>query len=355
MSARVAREPLVLVFVVLTAAHPVGGALSRYQRANTLASRGHVVHVVHIYKALSSANEPDGPPGWFSFDDNIRHHLGFDSLPCDFRADVALGVSRRGILPPSLGLPVTLLQGLSPVDPDEDCWIVEAEGPIACTSTWLVETCTARGVPPHRVRLIPDGVDPTTFRVLESPSDRPPRVAFLCHPMPAKGSRDSVTVLEVAKGEVPDLEAVAFGVHPRPGDLPDWISYVERPDHPRLAADVFNTSRVVVCASRAEGFGLTSLEAMACGCALVTLDTGGSRDFARDGLTALVAEQGDLDGLAANLVAVLRDPALHRRLVTRSVIEVQAFTWDRSVDRLEELLWEYLADTDRFLAGSSPT
>lgn len=47
---------------------------------------------------------------------------------------------------------------------------------------------------------------------------------------------------------------------------------------------------------------------MACGCAVVTLDTGGSRDFARDGVTALVAEQGDLDGLAANLVAVLRDP-----------------------------------------------
>ena len=75
----------------------------------------------------------------------------------------------------------------------------------------------------------------------------------------------------------------------------------------------------------------------------------------RDGVTALVAEQGDLDGLAANLVAVLRDPALHRRLVTRSVIEVRAFTWDRSVDRLEELLWEYLADTVRFLTGSSPT
>jgi glycosyltransferase involved in cell wall biosynthesis len=342
---------MVLVFVALTKDHPIGGAVSRYYRANTLARRGHAVHVVHVYaRAVPEANRAC-PPRWFRFDRSIQHHLRLDSLPTNLQADVALGVARRGIVPPSVGLPFNFLQGRW-WESRGGGWAARTEGPIACISNWLVEACTAQGIAPHRLRHIPNGLDHATFRILEPPYERRPRVAFLHHPLPAKGARDSVAVLDAARVEVPDLQAVAFGVPSRPRDLPDWIEYVERPDHHQLAAGVYNTSRAFLCSSRIEGFGNTSLEAMACGCALVTLDTGGSRDYAHHGDTALVAEQGDLDTLAANLVAVLQDRDLHRRLVTRSLREAQTFTWDRSTDLLEALLREYVADSDRFLVNS---
>lgn len=338
---------MVLVLVALTAGDPAGGALSRYHRANALARRGHVVHIVHMYRDRDATSLA---PGWFRFESGVEHHVGFDTLPPDLHADVALGVSRRGILPACMGRPFSLHQGRLQKDRPDDAWVTDAEGPIACVSGWLVDACIAAGVDAFRVRHIPDGIDQGTFTVLEPPFDRPPRVSFLCHRSPGKGDRESIAVLEAVRSQVPDLEAVAFGVPPRPPYLPGWIEYVERPDHQRLAAEIYNACRVVLCTSRIEGFGLTSLEAMACGSALVTLDTGGSRDFAHDGDTALVSDQGALDALAAHLVAVLRDDDLHRRLVTNALKLVPAFDWERSTDTLEALLREYLAEPDRFTA-----
>ena len=52
---------------------------------------------------------------------------------------------------------------------------------------------------------------------------------------------------------------------------------------------------------------MPSMEAMACGAALVTYDNGGCRDYARDGETALVAPRRDVAALAAALGRVLDD------------------------------------------------
>ena len=55
------------------------------------------------------------------------------------------------------------------------------------------------------------------------------------------------------------------------------------------------------------------IEAMACGAALVTTDNGGSRDYAFDGTTALVADVGDAARLTEHVVTLLRDDALRVR------------------------------------------
>jgi len=81
------------------------------------------------------------------------------------------------------------------------------------------------------------------------------------------------------------------------------------------------------------------MEAMACGTALVTYDNGGSRDYAKDGETALVAPRRDVAALAAALGRLLEDPALRARLASAGQRFVTtAFDWDRAVARLETLL-----------------
>lgn len=59
-----------------------------------------------------------------------------------------------------------------------------------------------------------------------------------------------------------------------------------------------NNTKVFLCTSKSEGYGLTVLEAMSCGCAIVTTKCGGINEFTTNNNT-LYCEIDDKDGLIA--------------------------------------------------------
>jgi mannosyltransferase len=65
---------------------------------------------------------------------------------------------------------------------------------------------------------------------------------------------------------------------------------------------------IFVFASRNEGFGLTLIEAMAAGCALVASRAGAAEAVVADGDTGILVPTGDADALAAALEPLMRDP-----------------------------------------------
>ena len=78
-----------------------------------------------------------------------------------------------------------------------------------------------------------------------------------------------------------------------------------RDDVPRLllAADV------MACTSVRESGPIVVQEAMACGVPVVTYDVGETRAMVRENLDGQVVDNGDVEGLAAQLKHVLSDPA----------------------------------------------
>ena len=61
--------------------------------------------------------------------------------------------------------------------------------------------------------------------------------------------------------------------------------------------------------SRNEGFGLTLIEAMSAGAALVASRAGAAELVVEDGVTGVLAPPGDVDALVAALEPLMRDPA----------------------------------------------
>ena len=88
------------------------------------------------------------------------------------------------------------------------------------------------------------------------------------------------------------------------------------------------------------------MEAMACGAALVTTDTGGSWDYAADGDTALVSPPKQPEQLANNIARILNDEALRAKLAESGLQKIGEFSWDTNTLRLENLFKESLAETD---------
>ena len=84
---------------------------------------------------------------------------------------------------------------------------------------------------------------------------------------------------------------------------------------------------------------MPAMEAMACGAALVTYDNGGCRDYAVDGLTALVAPRRDVAALAKALGRAVGDRTLRQRLAGAGhALVTREFDWDRAAERLEAAL-----------------
>ena len=87
--------------------------------------------------------------------------------------------------------------------------------------------------------------------------------------------------------------------------------------------------------SRNEGFGLTLLEAMAAGVALVAARSGGAERVVADGETGVLVPPGDVDALTGALEPLMRDPqragVLGRNARARVIAE---FTIDTEVERI---------------------
>jgi glycosyltransferase involved in cell wall biosynthesis len=203
-------------------------------------------------------------------------------------------------------------------------------------SRWLEEIAAELGEA-ERTTLVPIGMDLDRLGVDRPAAGRGPRLGALYHPGGAKGSADVLATMEAVKAGRPELEAVFFGTRERPGDLPAWIEY-ERLPSPRQLRALFNSCSIFLGASRSEGWGLPACEAMLCGCALITVDNGGSREFAIDGETALVVPPDGVGELPGRVERLLDDEALRLRLAAAGTELVRGFTWERSLAGLEAVL-----------------
>jgi glycosyltransferase involved in cell wall biosynthesis len=201
-------------------------------------------------------------------------------------------------------------------------------------SGWLEEIAAEMGEGP-RTRLIRNGVDLERFGVDTPPPERAVRIGALLSPF--KRPDDVIGALSLARRRIPELVASTFGAGPRPDRLPEWVGYTRRPNSAALRA-LYNSCSIFLQASAEEGWGLPATESMACGCALITYDNGGSREYAVDGSTATVVAERSPAALAEAIVTLARDRELRLRLSRQGRAKVETLTWSRAVGELEEAI-----------------
>jgi glycosyltransferase involved in cell wall biosynthesis len=112
-----------------------------------------------------------------------------------------------------------------------------------------------------------------------------------------------------------------------------FISEAQKIDWLRQAAVAVNTSEK-------EGWGMTVIEANACGVPAVSSDVPGLRDSTRHGVTGLLYPYGNAAALADSVLRLLGDETGYRRMCEAALQWSAKFTWESVTDRFEELVAE---------------
>lgn len=206
-------------------------------------------------------------------------------------------------------------------------------------SSWLKEKVDIYSQQP--AILIKNPVDTTKYKMICPLRERYRHsVSLLYHQKPHKGFKYAFEAVLELKKRYPDLRVKVFGVYSRPKEFPEFIEYT-RSATAKQTIEIYNSSAVFLCATVAEGYGLTGLEAMACGAALVSTDYQGVHEYATDGVNALLSPVKDVDALVSNVSMLFDNDELRYQIAEVGMKSVQKdFNWDVAVDKFEKAITE---------------
>jgi glycosyltransferase involved in cell wall biosynthesis len=114
-------------------------------------------------------------------------------------------------------------------------------------------------------------------------------------------------------------------------DFPGFVSEKEK-------YLIYSKTRVVVQPSIKEGWGLTAIEAQACGTPVVCADSPGLREVVLDGETGFLYPYGDIRRMAERVVELIKDDKKWQRFSRAAKAWAGQFSWDRAADRMERVL-----------------
>jgi glycosyltransferase involved in cell wall biosynthesis len=202
----------------------------------------------------------------------------------------------------------------------------------------------ARGVPSANVAVIPNGLDPEMY----APVDEWPRPLVLSLGRVERYKRIDIAIDAMPRilDAVPDARLVIVGRGDAIPALERQIARLGLGAHVELAGfvdeqkkvELYRSARVFVNPSEKEGWGLTVVEANACGTPVVASDSPGLRDSVRHDETGLLVPHGDVVAFADAVIRVLRDDDTWRRLRVGALAWAEQFRWDTVTDEVQAVI-----------------
>ena len=346
-----------------------GGVKALLEYSNRLQNMGHLVRIFI----------PEKTPKWYRLDQRLKARQSMleilppeavdwmnNSLPIEVfpesnsayipDADIIIASAWKTAelaagLPPCKGKPFYFVQHY------ESLWTREKSRAVKTydlpmqtltISTWLKNILKEKHN--QNAELLVTPVDQDIFFCDTKIWNLPRRICMLHHDYDWKGYTEGIESIRKVRAQGKNIELVVFGEKvENPETLYDLagfsFEYYYRPS-PEQLRKIYSSCDIYLCPSWYEGLGMPAMEAMACKSALVTADTGGCRDYAIDGKTALVSPAQDVEGLTMNLTRLLDDESLLKSISKNGCQKISEFTWQRNCSQLQNILKSALTNKE---------
>ncbi len=226
---------------------------------------------------------------------------------------------------------------------------IERSDAVTAVSTFLRdETYHAFGCDGCAIEVIPNFVNPAEYFPTDDAACRtslaPAETKVLMHISnfrPVKRVTDVVRVFAEVRRRMPAVLVMVGDGPERPeaeaaGQRLGVAGDVRFLGKVNAVADLLRAADLFLLPSASESFGLSALEAMACGVPVVGTNVGGLPEVVTDGENGALLPLGDVEAMAARALALL-EPAAWRRARAAAVTRAQTFASDRVVPMYEAL------------------
>ena len=102
--------------------------------------------------------------------------------------------------------------------------------------------------------------------------------------------------------------------------------------------ELYNEISVFICSSINEGYGLTAMEAMACGAVVVSSDYEGIHEYGIEGVNCLLSPLRNPEALAQNVSKVFDDAELRYKISKQGRESLKAFDWKIAFDKFQKTI-----------------
>lgn len=188
-----------------------------------------------------------------------------------------------------------------------------------------------------------NGLDKDDFSKLPKRRGTAPTVLFVGGLEPRKGLEYLIHAMEYVVDDIPSARLIAVGKTGFRGtDEWEWFSRLADrlgiKEHMEFRESVDQTTLLgyysecdlLVLPSKSEGWGLSLMEAMACGKPVIASKVGGIPELVRDGKDGILVRPGDIRSLADAIISLLKDPKRRERMGASGRERVSGFSWDET-------------------------
>lgn len=219
--------------------------------------------------------------------------------------------------------------------------------PAIAVSRSTADDLVKRGFSNSRIEVIPNGVDLDFYHPdPQSPKSARPTLLYLGRLKRYKRVDLAVSAFAQVRQNFPQARLIIAGKGDALPALEQQIRDLGLQDAVELPGfvtdqekrDLFRRSWIHLLTSPKEGWGITNIEAAACGTPTIASNSPGLKDSVIDGRTGFLVPHGDVAALAARIEHVLGDHSLREQLSRQAVMFAQSFTWERAAVETERFL-----------------
>lgn len=221
--------------------------------------------------------------------------------------------------------------------------------PFQVISQSTADDLAGRGIARDHIRVIYCGIDSSHYT--PQPASRAPSPIFAYLGRLKRYKRVDLILQAFAKVAIADARLEIAGAGDGRSDLEQLVASLDLTNRVtflgRISEDeklaLLRRAWALVFTSPKEGWGITNLEAAACGTPVLASDSPGIRESVRHGETGFLLPHGDVDALASAMRRVASSPDLVSSLGMQGRRFAETFTWERAASETEEHLSAVLA------------
>lgn len=209
------------------------------------------------------------------------------------------------------------------------------------------EEMVARGIPANQVHVVKCGIDNRVYRYDKDIAKfEQPTILYVGRIKKYKSIETAIDALPKISSQIPDvkLSVIGTGDHlpllkKRVADLGlenkvEFLGFVSE----SVKVEYLQRSLLSVYPSLKEGWGLTNIEANACGTPVLAARVPGLRDSVDEGVSGLLFEHGNVDEFAWKAVKMIAEIEYRHKLEQGALSHAANFSWDKTAMETEQLM-----------------